>query len=150
MQVCQADPKWPQSSVIELDMEDNLNVWGDEKQLFTVFSHIIHNGITFCQPGNERLKITAINRLGPTRQQMTCLSVQDNGPGIQLENNLQIFEPFFTTRTDGTGLGLAIVKQTIEAHNGYIVVGKSKELGGASFSIFLPLKADAKTGTPQD
>lgn len=71
---------------------------------------------------------------------MSSITVFDNGPGIKTDEMKKIFEPFFTTRADGTGLGLAIVKQTVEAHNGFVVVGDSP-LGGAGFSIFLSLPA---------
>jgi two-component system sensor histidine kinase PilS (NtrC family) len=33
------------------------------------------------------------------------LEVQDNGPGVPLDQQPHLFEPFFTTSSQGTGLG---------------------------------------------
>ena len=66
--------------------------------------------------------------------------VQDNGPGIPVENRERVFRPFFTAKRHGTGLGLALVQKIIVSHNGRISVGTSP-LGGASLQIVLPVRA---------
>jgi len=65
------------------------------------------------------------------------IEVNDNGPGIPLEQRRRVFESFFTTREDGIGLGLAIVQQIVRAHGGDISVAGSLT-GGACFRLFLP------------
>ena len=67
------------------------------------------------------------------------LSVQDDGPGISLEDQAKIFQPFFTEgKSDGTGIGMAMAKSLIESHGGTIAV--SSEVGvGTTFSISMPL-----------
>jgi two-component system sensor histidine kinase PilS (NtrC family) len=135
-EVGRADPKWPDTCQVEVKITSEYQIWADEKQLFTVISHLVHNALVFCPAGEERLQITAADQPGPNGREMSCITIHDNGPGIDPDDAKQIFEPFYTTRSDGTGLGLAITKQTIEAHNGSIVIGQS-ELGGASFSFFL-------------
>ena len=72
------------------------------------------------------------------------LQVEDNGPGVKEEESNKIFERFYTNRsedqkTQHTGLGLATVKAISEAMNGSVSVGKSSELGGALFTVRLPL-----------
>jgi len=49
-----------------------------------------------------------------------CLSVRDNGEGIQEEKLEQVFVPFFTTREEGSGIGLSLCRQIIRSHNGRI------------------------------
>jgi len=74
------------------------------------------------------------------------LRCEDDGPGVPDDLRERIFEPFFTTKgalggseVPGTGLGLAMVIGVVEAHDGSIEVGASRDLGGAAFTIRLPL-----------
>lgn len=138
LQVCRADPSWPATSNIEIDMNPKTNTWADERQFFTVITHLINNSIAFCPAGKEKIVILAKEQHLADGQETLQISIEDNGSGIGEEDREMIFEPFYTKRTDGTGLGLAIVKQTVEEHKGTIEVSTSP-LGGAKFTITLPL-----------
>lgn len=133
-----SDPTWPRSARILIEFEDTFDIWGDEKQLFTVLTHLIQNSLAFCPKGLEHVTIRAHETKTAAAQDAVSISIIDNGPGIPEEGREDIFEPFFTTRPDGTGLGLAIVRQTMAEHRGTVAVGKS-EHGGAVFSLTLPL-----------
>lgn len=69
-----------------------------------------------------------------------CLSISDNGAGIDKDDIQKIFDPFFTTKgiDKGTGLGLAIVYSVVKAHGGLIKVFSEKGVG-TTFKIYLPL-----------
>ena len=121
-----------------MNFDEKLDVWADERQLFTVFSHLIQNAIGFCPPGVEEIIIDAKEQEQDDGQGEVIIDISDNGPGVPENLREKIFEPFFTQRADGTGLGLAIVKQTIHEHQGTIEVGTSSS-GGARFTIHLPL-----------
>ncbi|MGB3223813.1 MAG: ATP-binding protein [Desulforhopalus sp.] len=138
IQVLRADPAWPVTAQIIFDFKKNIDVWADEKLMFTVFNHFIQNGLAFCPVENERITITAQEIKISDENDVIEISVHDNGPGVDENKREQIFEPFFTTRADGTGLGLAIVKQTIEEHHGTIKV-QNGAAGGAMFTITIPL-----------
>ncbi len=138
LQVLRADPAWPATAKIIFDFDRMLDIWADEKQMFTVFNHFIQNGLAFCPEGNERITITAHETKTAQHYDAILVSFRDNGPGVAESQIAQIFEPFFTTRADGTGLGLAIVKQTIEEHHGTVTV-QNAETGGGLFTITLPL-----------
>lgn len=138
LQVCRADPDWPESAEIHCDFDRNLDLWADEKEMFTVFTHLITNGLAFCPTGQERIVITAEEELSEDQEEVMKICVHDNGPGIAEDKWEQVFEPFYTTRAEGTGLGLAIVRQTIAEHQGNVTIDRSPE-GGAVFTITLPL-----------
>jgi len=110
---------------------EDTDVYGDVKQLETVFSNLILNSIQAID-GNGKIMIQASDISGET-----VIEVIDNGSGIEKENIPKIFEPLFTTKPHGTGLGLASCKSIIEAHGGTIdctsIVGK-----GTAFTIKLP------------
>jgi len=67
------------------------------------------------------------------------IHVDDNGPGLEHEIQDEVFTPFVTFKEGGTGLGLSITKKIIQRLGGDISAGRS-DLGGARFSITLPLK----------
>ena len=72
------------------------------------------------------------------------IEVDDEGPGVPVEDREAIFDRFVRGRAanyrgggDGTGLGLALVAQHAAAHGGDASVGDRPE-GGARFRVTLP------------
>jgi len=144
LQMCKADPVWPSTCEIKLVLGRTLDLWADEKQMFTVFNHLIQNALAFCPKGKELITITARENTAEDNQEMMEITISDNGPGVPEKDREQIFERFFTSRADGTGLGLAIVRQTIEIHQGTIKVDEA-ESGGALFTFTLPLPSSSQS-----
>ena len=69
-----------------------------------------------------------------------CITIKDNGSGIDKELLTRIFDPYFTTKNEGTGLGLSNVRKILEAHGGSIEV-TSERGTGTVFSLYLPKKS---------
>ncbi|MEI8397029.1 MAG: ATP-binding protein, partial [Rhodospirillaceae bacterium] len=68
-----------------------------------------------------------------------CLTVADNGHGMDEETRQRIFDPFFSTKPigEGTGLGLSVVYGLITVADGMITV--DSEVGiGTTFRVYLP------------
>jgi len=67
------------------------------------------------------------------------LAVEDSGSGISTDDLGHIFEPFYTKKVmgrSGTGLGLAVVWNTMEDHDGKVIVKSSEH--GTQFQLFFP------------
>ncbi len=109
-----------------------------------------------AMPGGGRLTVRADTvAVTPEQAEMhpgarpgpfVCLSVADEGCGMDEETQKRIFEPFFTTKEvgKGTGLGLATVYGIVQQHNGWIEV-ESAAGQGSTFRIYLPA-AQAEPG----
>ena len=66
-----------------------------------------------------------------------CLTIADDGKGMDEETKDGIFEPFFTTKFQGRGMGMAAVYGIVINHDGWISV--DSELGkGTTVRIYLP------------
>lgn len=51
-----------------------------------------------------------------------CITVTDNGPGIQPELLPAIFTPFFSTKSEGNGIGLSLSLRIMQLHGGELTV----------------------------
>jgi len=66
-----------------------------------------------------------------------CVTINDNGEGMNENALKRIFEPFHTTKVNGTGLGLAVSHKIVENHEGKIFV-ESSQGGGSTFTLEFP------------
>jgi hypothetical protein len=69
-----------------------------------------------------------------------CLSVADNGSGMDERTKQKLFEPFFTTKppSQGTGLGMAMVYGIVKQHHGFINVYTELKKGTV-IKLFFPV-----------
>jgi signal transduction histidine kinase len=73
------------------------------------------------------------------------LAFADSGRGITAADELRVFDPLYSTKTDregmptGTGMGLTIIRHLVADYRGAVTIVGRGELGGATFSISLPL-----------
>ena len=74
------------------------------------------------------------------------ITVCDNGEGIPADQREQAIQPFVRleeartqSKGSGVGLGLAIVADVARSHGGSLILSDSKDLGGLSVEIILPL-----------
>lgn len=72
------------------------------------------------------------------------LSVSDNGVGIPPGILDRIFEPLFSTKSFGIGLGLPNAQNIVAGHGGRLSV-ENEPGGGASVSVWLPVREESHT-----
>ena len=117
--------------------EDVPLVRADPIQLQQVILNLVRNAIDAIAIGPTTIKAI---RLITTYDGKSVVSiyVQDTGPGITLENEIQIFDPFFSTKPSGMGLGLSISRGIVEGHGGDLRLTETSAKG-CTFEITLPV-----------
>ncbi|MEH0020611.1 MAG: histidine kinase N-terminal 7TM domain-containing protein [Desulfobacter sp.] len=111
-----------------------------ESEIQQVLFNILKNGteaMALAPKGPPKFHIRYF-----TENDMACVEIRDNGPGIPEPVRKRIFEPFFTTKPVGTGTGLGLSVSyfiVTENHNGVLSVD-SLPGRGTAFTIKLPMK----------
>lgn len=95
--------------------------------------------------------VSAESRPGWVAGDFICLTVQDNGCGMDDEVLSNLFEPFFTTKGvgEGTGLGLATVYGIVKQNGGFIDV-ESEPGKGTRFGVYFPEEATTRPAAMAD
>lgn len=102
-----------------------------------ILHNIVHNAV---QAQDDNAAGTAwINLAAQTSDNGISITITDGGPGLSELALQQVFMPFFTTRAAGIGLGMALTETLIQRLNGSINVCNIAGLGGASFTLWLPV-----------
>jgi two-component system phosphate regulon sensor histidine kinase PhoR len=149
-------------------------VEGDRDQIIQVIQNLIDNGVKYSPRGGViRVEFLApvagdpppvrdpdaagLALLTPEHRPgelYALLRFSDSGPGMPRDALPRLTERFYRVEgqksgdRSGTGLGLAIVKHIVNRHRGGVSV-ESIEGRGATFSIWLPLAADARQARPE-
>ncbi len=118
---------------IRTELDCNTPLIFDNQRMFRVFMNLSDNARKAMPQGG-----TFWIRMAKKKKTLE-IEISDTGVGMHPDVQQKIFEPFFShSNQGGTGLGMPIVKSVIEAHNGTLLM-VSKEGGGTSFRITLPL-----------
>ena len=115
-------------------------IWVEADEL--LFEHLVNNLVGNAQDwaphGGQRAQVWVGLSLDPA-QGMAVLTVADTGPGVSDEAQATIFNAFVSRKEGGMGMGLTICRSIVEAHHGRIEVSRDPLLGGARFTVLLPL-----------
>lgn len=139
------------------DSSEDFIVNCDANQIGQVLTNLFQNAINavsldeFIQRREQKnnSKETYIPTILVTleRNRNRCrIVIEDNGPGLPVENRERLTDPYYTTHKKGTGLGLAIVAKIVEDHRGTLELLDS-DMGGAKVVVELPLLTLPKQGT---
>lgn len=137
---------------LESKSKDNTNIYinlnldvtlphidGDMNSLKQVILNLIKNSTqALNNSGSVNITTRWINDYKLDGKNVISIDIDDNGPGIPLDQLPKIFKPFYTTKKHGSGLGLFIAYQIIAKHGGSIMVD-SRVGAGTTFHIYLPV-----------
>lgn len=129
-------------ATLQYDLANSVpKVRADPTQIRQIIMNLVINAGEAAEDisdGTITISTSVINqKSGSATTNSVCLTVKDNGKGMDSNVSNQIFEPFFTTKFDGRGLGLAAVFGIVSAHDGRISVESS--LGeGSVLQVILP------------
>jgi nitrogen fixation/metabolism regulation signal transduction histidine kinase len=107
-----------------------LTLHADKRLLEQVLINLLKNAIE-AMDGRDNASIHLKAFSGAHR---VMIQVEDNGPGIPLEEQERIFIPFFTTKKQGSGIGLSLSRQIMRMHGGSITVA-SQPHKGTTFTL---------------
>lgn len=114
----------PDQFNVSLSCDEDLLGYFDENLVKSVVSDAIHNATRFAK--------IQIQIIAKKKDKGIELRVEDDGPGFDHQMG-----------NEGTGLGLNFARMVAKAHvnngsQGTVNLGKSRSLGGAEYSLFLP------------
>ncbi|MBV35640.1 MAG: hypothetical protein CMP47_09330 [Rickettsiales bacterium] len=122
---------------IECNIDDGLNIIGDEILLSFAFDNVLRNAIKYS-PSDGLITVKATEKTGSIE-----IVIQDQGPGVDDNELEQLFVPFFRGKqamkeSNGAGLGLAIACKAISRHGGTIYA-ENAQPKGLRVTIELPV-----------
>jgi two-component system sensor histidine kinase MprB len=123
---------------IDVHVESS-TVLGRRDRLERAISNLLTNAIKFTPQGG---RINVDSHAG-------MISVGDSGPGIDDTDQPFVFDRFWRSPSaralPGSGLGLSIVDQVVAELQGSVSVDRDPTLGGARFTITLPIAENPAT-----
>ena len=115
---------------IEVSKLSNLEMLGDEAEIYSAFSNLVSNAVRYTPNGG----VITIKWMSSADGGVE-FCVEDTGPGIPEEHLPRLTERFYridrsrSRDTGGTGLGLAIVKHVASRHQGELKITSKVGMG---------------------
>jgi signal transduction histidine kinase len=135
-------------TMIEDYVKSSTLIEGDKDRLEQVFRNILSNAVRYTpEGGNVHI---SVRKLG---EQIT-VTITDTGLGILPHELTRIFDQFArgsnlpgttNTQISGMGIGLYISREIVHMHKGAIYASSDGIGQGATFTVVLPVRPDART-----
>jgi signal transduction histidine kinase len=113
----------------EVDFPEEFPIlFADEGRITQVLSNLLSNAVNYSPDGCK------VALSGKVRPDEVIICVQDEGPGIALDDVPHIFDLFYRSddvaqKTKGAGLGLYLARAVVTAHGGRIWVDERAQKG---------------------
>jgi PAS domain S-box-containing protein len=142
----------PAGIQLELDLESGgPPIPGDPGQLSQVLVNLVRNAIEALDgPSGKICLELGFREMDPSKLDVffvddplppgryACLSVSDDGCGMEEGLLTRAFDPFISTKGPGRGLGLATVLGIVRSHRGALVL-RTKPGDGTRVQVLLPV-----------
>ena len=120
---------------LQADTEPNCVLTGNSELLRVLLRNLIDNAIRYVPDGGKVRVLLAMEK------GHVVLTVEDNGPGVAVEERDQIgqrFHRFGNQTVEGVGLGLSIVRRIAELHGAELAFGDGLEGRGLGVRVSFP------------
>ena len=127
---------------------EDLIIRVDRTGMAQVLTNLLTNAAEALPAGGHiGVRINAVNLAGDPARSLGLAAgvycrvmVEDNGPGIPVDQIGKVFDPFFTTKSQGkgTGLGLSVVSGLAKSWGGTVAVESTPGVG-TCFTVYVPL-----------
>ncbi|HTE40980.1 MAG TPA: ATP-binding protein, partial [Steroidobacteraceae bacterium] len=122
---------------LSVDASDAARFNGDQGDLMEIAGNLLDNA---CKFSKRQVKISATPLVSPTtRREGLLLIVEDDGPGIALEQREHVLKrgARLDERVSGQGIGLSVVQELAQLSGGGVEIDAST-LAGAKITVRLP------------
>lgn len=120
-----------QSTRIRLeDGGEDVCAFFDSQQLTQTVVNLLLNALE-ASPAGGAVRVRVSQKRGEVR-----VEVEDEGPGLNTDQQQHLFEPFYTTKPSGTGLGLAVSRELMRSQGGDLLYAALAK--GACFIVEFP------------
>ncbi len=139
MQICHEHEALLGDGRIELTLDSDAKLVGEEHELRSAFTNLLGNALKYS-PEDTLIKLHWYQT-----SDALLLDVIDQGEGISVADISRVTERFYRVenkrdkKVNGTGLGLAIVKHVLMRHDAHLII--RSELGkGSCFQCTFPIQ----------
>ena len=135
------EKKIPYYITLSKDIPEGTVIYCYDEQLQQVFTHILLNAIQVLEehPGDSQKVIRiSVKESKKDMQEVTCVTISNNGPAIPEQELKKIYDPFYTMDNQGSGkgMGMAISYMIMKEHKGWIEA--RNENNSVVFDVILP------------
>ena len=120
----------------DCSIAEDFMVQMDGKRVEKILNNLISNAIKFS-PSNTQITLSA-----NCNNALLTIFVEDNGPGIEYNEQKKIFDRFYqsssTPQIGGVGIGLSLAREFAQSMDGSLTV-ESTPGGGSTFCLSLPV-----------
>lgn len=124
---------------LRLELDPNLPaIYGVPDQYTQVIMNLLINAMDALEPVTDRQPEIVISTR--TEGERVCMTVEDNGLGMEKAVLERAFDAFFTTKPagKGTGLGLSLCYSIMQTHGGSIEIESAPD-AGTRVRVYFPI-----------